>query len=147
MGFFSKLFGKSDNNYEPTMNEELALKIINAYGVILETQVPAPGCVADIRQLPYPKKQIKRAILHALKIVNEPNMQNHLKVGYVTLASWQEGVGDENIGIDLRNVNLNDDINKRVDPLMEQGRKYEKWAPIVEAETKNLLEELKALGL
>lgn len=48
------------------------VNIVQAYGKILETSAPVPGTVADASKLPYPKQQIKDAIVAALRSTDDP---------------------------------------------------------------------------
>lgn len=58
------------------------VRIVQAYGKFLETSAPVPGMVADASKLPYPKEQIKDAIVAALRSTDDPQIKEHLKVGY-----------------------------------------------------------------
>lgn len=52
-------------------------KIVQAYGATLEHNAPTPGCVADVSKLPYPKEEIKRALIVALRSTKDPKMRDH----------------------------------------------------------------------
>ena len=64
-------------------NEPEFVRIVQEYGNTLETAAPAPGAIADENQLPYPKQKIKNAIVEALRITDDPQLKEHLKVGYI----------------------------------------------------------------
>jgi hypothetical protein len=147
MGILKKLFGSGSTTTPATMSEEEAEKIIQAYGAVLQTQAPPPGCVADTDKLPFPKQKIKAALIISLKATTDQRMREMLKVGYIQLADWQEGVGETDQGLDLPNVDLNDDPVKLAQQVLAQGSGYEKWQPVVEAEQEKLKQELVDLGL
>lgn len=67
--------------------------IIRAYGKAIETSPVTPGCVADVRTLPYSKAKIKSALALALKLTKDRSIRKHLKAGYLRLADYQENVG------------------------------------------------------
>ncbi len=82
---------------------------------MLENSAPTPGCVADIKELPHDKQAIKSAILTCLAHVSDPELKEQLKTGYMCLADWQIGVGDQHLGIDLSKVDQNADIETRAE--------------------------------
>jgi len=94
MGFLKKLFGTKQDRPPQSMTPELATQIIQEYGAVLQNNSPLPGGVADISNLPYPKNQIKKALIIGLKTNDDPQMQEMLKTAYIQLTDWQEGVGD-----------------------------------------------------
>ncbi len=147
MGILKKLFGGGSNITPATMSEQEAEKIIQAYGAVLKTQAPTPGCVADTSKLPCPKEKIKAAIIIGLKATNGQQMKEMLKVAYIQLADWQEGVGGTDQGLDLSNMDLNDDPVKLAQQVLAQGSGHEKWQPVVQSEQEKLKQELVDLGL
>jgi hypothetical protein len=122
-------------------------KVVQAYGAVLQHDAPAPGCVADASKLPYPKEQIKQALITALRLTKDAPAREHLKVGYIQLANWQPGVGDVDLGFDASRVDQTDDIQKQAQRIVTQFSGYEKWAPIITAETRALESELRRLNL
>lgn len=129
------------------MTPEAAQKIVQDYGAALGSSAPAPGCVADVRNLPHSKERIKQALVFALRLTKEPQMREQLKVGYISLADWQEGVGNETVGIDLTKMDLNADPLEMAKRIASQGSVMEKWTPLVQAEREALKSELQKLGL
>jgi Na+-translocating ferredoxin:NAD+ oxidoreductase RnfC subunit len=83
MGIFKKLFGGGGATTLAKMSGQEAEKIIQAYGTVLQTQAPTPGCVADISKLPFSKEKIKAAIIIGLKSTNDQQMREMLKVAYI----------------------------------------------------------------
>jgi hypothetical protein len=122
-------------------------KIVQAYGKILETSAPAPGTVADVSKLPYPKQRIKEAIVAALRSTDNPQLKEQLKVAYILLSSWQEDVGPENQGMDMSTLDLKQDPKLLAKEALEHSAEFEKWAAITQKEQAQLKEELLALGL
>lgn len=147
MGILKKLFGGGRSTSSGTMSEQDAEEIIQAYGAVLQTQVPTPGCVADISKLPFPKEKIKTALIIGLKATNDKEMKEMLKVAYIQLADWQEGGGESDQGLDLSNMNIDDDPRKLAEQVLAQGSSHEKWKPVVQAEQEKLKQELVSIGL
>jgi len=93
---------KTFNNF---MNIEEASPIVKAYGPLLEDSV---GVVAiDEKFLPFPKNDIKRALKTSILYANNPKLFQALYEGYISLSTWQPGVGDIPIGAKLRDVTFN----------------------------------------
>ena len=146
MGILKKLFGGSATT-PATMSGQEAEKIIHAYGAVLQRQAPTPGCVADTSKLPFLKEKIKAALIISLKATTDRQMREMLKGSYNHLANWQEGVGEADQGLDLLNMDLNNDPVTLAQQVLAQGSGHEKWQPVVEAEQEKLKQELFALGL
>jgi len=147
MGILKRLFGGGDPTTQSTVPGQEAEKIIQAYGAVLQAKAPAPGRVADASKLPFPKERIKAALIFGLKATNDQQMKEILKVGYIQLADWQEGVGENDIGLDLSNEDLDDDPVKLAQKIVDQGSGHKKWQPIIKAEQEKLQKELVDLGL
>ncbi|MBT4764836.1 hypothetical protein HOO14_07560 [bacterium] len=116
-------------------------EIVQAYGKTLETNAPTPGAVADVSKLPYTKQQIKSAIIEALRSTEDSQMKEFLKVGYIQLSDWQEGVGEAGQGVDLTQ-----DIENLAKAVLEESFDLD-WMPIMHKEQEALIQELKELGL
>ena len=113
----------------------------------METKTPMLGCVADVKELPYPKGVIKKSIIRALEVSKDTRFNATLKVGYIDLASWQEGVGSEHQGLDLTKMDLNQSTSDLANAVLEQGKSFDKWKSIIQNEEKQLLKELQSLQL
>jgi hypothetical protein len=100
-----------------------------------------------VSKLPYPKEKIKEALIIGLGLTSDSQMREMIKVAYIHLADWQEGVGDTDLGLDLSKIDLDDDPTKLAGSISKQRAGYEKWAPIVNAEQKALQQELEDTGL
>lgn len=144
MGFFSRLLG---DRPKPTLFSSTSSNIVVAdYGEVLETRAPAPGCVADVTELPYQKDEIKRAILMMLGVITDSQLREHLRFAYVSLADWQVGVGTRHLGLDITKIDRNKLIDDRAKEVLEKGDEMKMWLPIIEAERNALLRELKTFG-
>jgi len=71
---------------ETVMNANKAQTIIQAYGAI-QTAV-TDYLVVDERRLPFPKGEIKKALIFAIPLVDR-RMCEYLRVGYMQLAMFQ----------------------------------------------------------
>lgn len=150
MGLLDRILGrgKGERKHKSTeMTPDAAGKIVQDYGAVLGSLAPAPGCVADVRNLPHPKEHIKQALVFAIRLTKDPRMQEQLKVGYISLADWQEGVGGGTMGIDLTSMDLNADPLEMAKRIALKGTAMEKWTPLVQAEQEALKAELQKLGL
>lgn len=139
MRFFKRIFGitKTDKSNLP-MSPQFAEKIIQEYGNFLQFYAPTSGCVADVGKLPYPKENIKAALIIGLKATDDSKMCEMLKSAFIQLADWQEGVGEFDQGPDLSKYYLNEDPKIMAKKFLEQTQGYEKWASIVAAEQEAL---------
>lgn len=133
----------TEKNHEETDSE--FMRIVQAYRNILETSVP--GMVADVSKLPYTKQQIKDAIVAAIRISEDSQMKEYLKVGYIQLSNWQVGVGESNQGFDVSAMNMNQDPETLANTVIEKLEGAEAWNTFVQKEQEALNKELQAIGL
>ena len=148
MGILDQIFRRKVKPTETSeMSPNTAMEIIQRYGAVLEHNAPAPGCVADSAKLPYRKDQIKEALIFGLGATNDPQIREFLKVGYLQLADWQDGVGDSDVGLDFTGLDPKSDIEKFAQSVVSQGDALEKWQPIVAAELDTLKKDLIELGV
>lgn len=123
-------------------------KIASDYGAVLASSAaPAPLCIADARKLPHPKEEIKRALVYALRIAEDPHMRNALKICYISLANWQEGVGDTDVGFDLTKIDPNAKPHELAKWVTSQASASENWSLKARAERETFVGELQKLGL
>jgi hypothetical protein len=130
-----------------TITAGAAEKIVQEYGACLRS-LSIPGrFVMDAGSLPHPKELIKQALILALRLETDPKQREALKSGYIMLSDWQEGVGDEPVGLDVTKMDLNADpieLAKRIhDPL----DRLNKWQAVAKEEREALKSELQELGL
>ena len=138
--------GDSEERTSTEMTTETAEEIIQDYGSILEHSAPTAGCVADVEKLPHSKERIKEAIALVLPEIEDAQLREYLKFGYMNLAAWQEGVGNDQIGLDLTNMAPNADPLEMAKKVSSQGDAMEKWNPLMQAEREALKAELETLG-
>jgi len=148
MGIISSLFGGNKNSRSHSqMTAKQILEVVGNFGSTLEHSAPAPGCVADTNELPYPKSQIKDALIAVLRTTGDPNMKEALKTSYICLADWQDGVGTSHVGLDLSSFDLQTNIHDLAERLVNQSDEIERWQSIVAAERAVLRNELVQLGM
>lgn len=116
-------------------------KIIDAYGIVMKTSLPAPGTVADVTKLPYPKQQIKDALIAGARSTDDSQNKEIVKYAYVELANWQENVGDSNIGFDLSNIDPNQDAKSLAKQVLEESEGTKYWMDKVKKEQEVLKQE------
>ena len=51
----------------------------------------------DVKKLPYPREVILKSLCRQISITKNDKLCDQMKVGLLFLASYQEGVGDENL--------------------------------------------------
>lgn len=123
------------------------VQIVQAYGNTLETAAPTPGTVADANKLPYTKQQIKEAIVSALRSTDDAQTKEYLKIGYIQLSDWQEGVGESNQGLDMSVLDMSQYGRSRAKAAIAQSLDSEKWTVMAQKEQETLQQELQELGL
>lgn len=125
--------------------------VVAAFEKVLATHAPAPGFVADVGELPYPKNEIKVAILTLLSVTDDLRLRDRLKWAYVSLADWQAEVGPTHQGLDMSEVSrlmssIQDPVlsAQKIAALPWEG--WQKWQPIVKAELDTSVGELRKRG-
>jgi hypothetical protein len=78
--------GHLANNTSPQGAEDAIRKL----GALMETY---PSAILDTTMLPLPKTEMKTALKQAWLQTKDAQWRNWLEVGYMTLASFQDGVG------------------------------------------------------
>jgi hypothetical protein len=121
--------------------------VVSAYLFHLERSAPTPGCVADVRELPCSKETIKRALRWRLLHTGDEDFRDTLKVAYVALCDWQEGVGAEHRGLDAGKLRPDLSVGERAAMIAEKALEGATWAGRSNAEAKGLHRELSALGV
>ncbi|GEM_PF-838412 len=121
--------------------------VVQVYGDVLQTSKPAPGTVADVSKLPYPKSTIKTALIAAIKSTEDAQMKEHLKAAFIMLADWQDGVGETDKGISVADLNQEEDPEKQAKKLIDNSDDFNRWSAIMLKEQETLKQELIDLGL
>ena len=149
MKVFRHLFGRSKagNDAYGALDLETAHRIVQDYADFLKTSAPLPGRLADERQLPHRKLNIKDALSVCINASSDPELIGHLKNGYLMLSAWQPGVGDSDIGVDFASLNLEADPLDVAEQIQRQSEVKHLWDPLIQAEQTELALELRALGV
>lgn len=143
MGLFSRIFAPKQQRAVVSITSPNV--VVAEFGEIL-ARGPAPGSVGDVQSLPYPKEEIKRSIIQILSTVTDPQLREHLKFAYVSLADWQVGVGPRNQGLDITEIDRSKPVQEILDNIGAGGEEMNKWQPIVKAEQEALIADLQKLG-
>ena len=148
MGMFNSLFRKVAARQESAgLDIVKAQSVVQDYRVFLETSAQLPGRVADECQLPHSKELIKHAISVCMRVIRDPQLNEHLKHGYLMLSAWQNDVGDTILGVDFTQLDLDTDPIKLADIIQRESDVMSKWTPMIKAEQSVLRAELEALGV
>ncbi|MFO7686379.1 MAG: hypothetical protein R6V60_09800 [Desulfobacterales bacterium] len=149
MGIIKKFLKGAKGTKVPLMTTERAEKIIQTYGPVLEEKSKKPMHIADESKLPYPKDQIKKAIIYALLYEKDLKQKDALEGGYIELAMWQKGVGEKDAlyGFDPSVINLVCSPEKIVETLKDIEAEMDvNWIPVILQERRALRRELEQLG-
>src|SRR5689334_790435 len=139
MGIFDRVIGAVRGGSEkPELDLGRCREIVSAYGKVLETG-PVPGTVADERELPYPKQTIKQALLVLLKTTTDPRMRGNLRAGYICLSDWQQGVGPNRVGFDIRYIDQAVDTWSKAKRLAATEEAAKPWLEKADLENKSLV--------
>jgi len=138
--------GKNEIESQDMPLEEMN-KIVQEYGSTMVNCGPPPGGVADVSRLPYPKSKIKKAIIQALQLTDDPEMATSLKGGYTQLSDWQEGVGDANVGLNLSTFGVDMTASEMEKAFLKRQSEMEEWKGKVDNEMDSLRDDLIKLGL
>lgn len=120
--FFKK---KSYQNLDSLTLED-ANKIIQAYGRYIEENTLMPDQVCDEKKLPYPKNVIRKSLIMAMYVENDPAIFGHLASGYILLANYHPNIGDKikgGLNIDLNNKDMQE-IARMITNQSDEREKY-----------------------
>lgn len=149
VGIFNKIFKAKKVSATPLMSAEHAEKILQSYGPVLEEKAKNVCYVADESKLPFPKEQIKKAIIYALLVDSNPETKEPLTVAYLELALWQKGVGEKDVmymfdskdDLSIYDQNLSPkDLGQKIADI--QKRMDTSWMNIINEERLKLAKEL-----
>jgi hypothetical protein len=142
----SKILGKSKKSVsESPMPVGEALQIIQEYGFIMLNKSPAPFYISDVSKLPYPKHRIKEALMMALRVNGKEQMMDALKIGYLQLANWQEGVGEVDMAVGA--VESNESATERIKRVTSNHAEVDEWCALIEEERVKLKSDLVSIGV
>jgi hypothetical protein len=122
-----------------------ALAIINDYGSVMLHKSPAPFYISDVKKLPHSKDTIKQALLMILRVNGKSQLMDALKIGYLQLANWQEGVGELDLAVGTAAYGEDKvDSVKSVTPHLDD---IYMWNDILEEERMSLKNDLVRMGV
>jgi hypothetical protein len=137
VGLFARLFRRST---PPSATRQFSVddieKIVHAYSSVLSSR---KSMISDASELPYPKPQIKAALIAAITTAQDAKMREQLKAAFVSLADWQEGVGAGPYSFET--------TVKMAKRIAASGPSLTEISAKVTAEGQALLDELKLFGL
>ena len=146
MNMFNGLLNRGKPGSGATlMSIETAHKVVQEYGDFVETSAPLPGCVADVNQLPYSKEYIKAAIGVCANKIRVPEVIEELKNGYLMLSAWQYDVGQQTLGLDFTQLNLDEDPILVAEIIQQQDDRMRGWKPMIEADQAALMSEFDSI--
>lgn len=140
MNIFSRIFG---DKKDPAASKTEPNVVVAEFGKFIETRLPDLGCVANVDELPYPKKEIRVAMLSMLAVTRDPKLQKHLTNAYLLLARWQVGVGPTHRGLDTSKLDRTKSPQDLAKEVLTRTEEMKKWQPMIDAEMKALLDDLR----
>ena len=146
MSIVRKVLGrksKGDSRSSMTVND--AVTIIQNYCCIMLHKSPASFYISDANKLPYPKDTIKQALVIALRANAKQQVMDVLKIGYLQLANWQEGVGESDLAIGA--VDYAEDNAEAVRRVTLNFEEVDAWNAILIKERMLLKDDLITLGV
>ena len=121
-----------------------AITIIQDYGYIMLHKSPAPFYISDVNKLPHPKENIKQALMMALSVNAEKQTMDALKIGYMQLANWQEGIGEVDFAIGA--VDGDEGVKEKIKRITSNYEEVDEWCELIEEERVMLKSDLVSIG-
>jgi hypothetical protein len=156
MGFLKLIFGTRNNSSSfiqslDLMNVSKAQEIVQCYASILKThQHSSSPIVVEESKLPYPKSEIKKAIITILFTTNDSQLKEQLKSEYLGLSEWQQEVGEGDFHYmlnipdsDFKDLTLSE-LSEKID---DQENRPHGWEEVVRKDRLKLEDDLVKLGL
>ena len=127
---------------KPTqLDAATAQQIIRDYGAATVSMAVRGIAISDVGKLPHSKDQIKQALMLAAAMTSDRAAREQLKVAYIALADWQEGVGNEIPDGMGTGATLGRGLRAPTILFIDGGRRLVEWNPTVAAEMKMLGQE------
>ncbi len=82
-------------------------KIVRDYGVVIESLENQPGMPVPMSLLPYPKEDIRAALIRSIELTTDDVMKEALKVGLLVLDDFvpdEEVPADEEVRDETQNL-------------------------------------------
>jgi hypothetical protein len=100
MSFLKRLFGTSERKKEVLIDDnrravENINLLTNAYGAVLQKHAKYGIALFDVSTLPDTKENVAVALMGAIVLCSDAAALSVLKASLLSLADYQEGVGDE----------------------------------------------------
>jgi hypothetical protein len=140
------LFGRSRAREHSLCFVEAQRKVLD-YARFLETSAPMPGRIADVSSLPHPKEKLQSALLMCIGSSSDAHLEEHLKHGYLMLSAFQSDVGEQQIGVDFANLDLESDPVTIAEIIECKSAEARDWEPRIQAELQQLQQDLYTLEL
>ena len=146
VGIIRRILGKrSKDKLRPSMPVSDAVTIIQDYGRIMLNKSPAPFYISDVNKLPYPKDTIKQALMMALSANGKEQTMDVLKIGYMLLANWQQGVGEVDLSIGA--VDRDEGVKQQIKRIISNYEEVDEWCALIEEERVMLKSDLVSIGV
>jgi hypothetical protein len=120
------------------INAEDVKQILHAYGDLLCDQ--QASLIQDESHLPTTKDRIKQALVVAIATAQNDEERSGYKSAYVFLASFQHGLGAKPLQLPPEGLDI-----KEIDRHADDIERLAYWAEKMEAESKILQQELRAI--
>lgn len=147
MQYLNHLLGRWRKSSENKHREpRTAKELVEDYLYFLESSPPLPGRVADTERLPYSKVTIKAALSARLMLPLHPDLSERLRQSYLMLSAWQEGVGNEALGLNFEQLDLTVEPEELSKIIRTISASMERWTPQIDSERATLMQELKTMG-
>ncbi len=141
MSLFSRLFGRFRRSGASSQFIRAQRKVLD-YARFIESCAPMPGTVADASLLPPPKEELKTALIQCIGNNSDPRLAEHLRHGYLMLSAWQDGVGEQIVGMNFAALDLEADPLDTATRLEQQSDAVKHWQGLVELEQAELRADL-----
>lgn len=122
-----------------------AIEIAQDYGGIMLHKSPAPFYISDVNKLPHPKDSIKQALMVILRTNGKQQVMDALKIGYLQLANWQEGVGETDLALGMVDNAINGVDSVRGATIHPD--EVDRWNDVLEEERIMLKDDLVSIGV
>tara|TARA_Y200000002_G_C22437897_1_gene560861 strand:+ start:89 stop:634 length:546 start_codon:yes stop_codon:yes gene_type:complete len=111
-------------------------EIVGAFGDLMVKTSNESDTFFDVSVLPYPKKIIKEALFKAIKLSDDKDKTEQLKIGLLQLGQFQENIGSKPIKNPIRSVlqEIGEDIDeeiKKMAAVNEKDIEYHKSLQVI----------------
>jgi hypothetical protein len=114
-----------------------ALRLVSKLGEMMQRE---PISIRDTKRLPVSKEEMKAALKLLWSTLQTPDQRHHVEIAYLSLAYFQDGVGDTSISPALP-------PNATPQEATELLRPFQEWSDKVRTEGDTLMREIEALRI